>query len=77
MARLATNVLIRDRVVSVDEYLDAVGNVSADDAQRIIADITAGAASTSVVRSSAGRRHRTAERPAYSWPVTPGLKTIR
>ena len=51
MARLATNVLIRDRVVSVDEYLDAVRNVSADDVQRIIAEITAGAASTSVVRS--------------------------
>ena len=51
MARLATNVLFRDRVVGVDEYLDAVRNVSADDVQRIITEITAGAASTSVVRS--------------------------
>ncbi len=50
MARLATNVLIRDRVIGVDEYLDAVRSVTADDVQRIVAGIVGGASSVSVVR---------------------------
>ncbi|MEO0493332.1 MAG: pitrilysin family protein [Actinomycetota bacterium] len=49
MARLATNVLIRDRVVGVDEYLDAVRAVTADDVQRVIAEIIGRTASVSVV----------------------------
>lgn len=49
MARLATNVLIRDRVVSVDEYLDAVRAVRAADVQRVIADVLAGPSAVSVV----------------------------
>ena len=49
MARLATNVLIRDRVVGVDEYLDAVRAVTAADVQRVIADVVAGPAAVSVV----------------------------
>ncbi|MGA0263917.1 MAG: insulinase family protein, partial [Ilumatobacteraceae bacterium] len=49
MSRLATNVLIRDRVVGVDEYLDAVRAVSATDVQRVIADVLAGPSAVSVV----------------------------
>ena len=49
MSRLATNVLIRDRVVSVDEYLDAVRAVTATDVQRVIADVLAGPSAVSVV----------------------------
>lgn len=49
MARLATNVLIRDRIVGVDEYLDAVRAVTADDVRRVIADIIGEPASVSVV----------------------------
>lgn len=49
MARLATNVLIRDRVVGVDEYLDAVRAVTAADVQRVIADVVSGPAAVSVV----------------------------
>ncbi len=49
MARLATNILIRDRVVSVDEYLDAVRSVTAADVQRVIGDVFAGPSAVSVV----------------------------
>ncbi|MEM9522320.1 MAG: pitrilysin family protein [Actinomycetota bacterium] len=49
MARLATNVLIRDRVVGVDEYLDAVRSVTTEDVQRVISEVVAGASSVSVV----------------------------
>lgn len=49
MARLATNVLIRDRVVGVDEYLDAVRAVTAADVQRVIAEVVAGPGAVSVV----------------------------
>ncbi|MEM9465941.1 MAG: pitrilysin family protein [Actinomycetota bacterium] len=49
MARLATNVLIRDRIVGVDEYLDAVRRVTASDVQRAITDIVTEASSVSVV----------------------------
>ena len=52
MARLATNVLIRDRVVSVDEYLDAVRNVTAADVQRVVAKAIAGPSAVSVVGPS-------------------------
>ena len=49
MARLATNVLVRDRVVSVDEYLDAVRAVTVDDVRRVIADVFGGPSTVSVV----------------------------
>ena len=49
MARLATNVLIRDRVVPVDEYLDAVRAVTAEDVQRVLGEVLAGARVCSVV----------------------------
>jgi len=49
MARLATNVLIRDRVVGVDEYLDAVREVTAADVQRVLAEVLEGVAAVSVV----------------------------
>ena len=52
MARLATNVLIRDRVVGVDEYLDAVRAVTAADVQQVIAGIIGEASSVSVVGPS-------------------------
>ena len=52
MARLATNVLIRDRVVGVDEYLDAVRDVTAADVQRVIADVVSGPSAVSVVAPS-------------------------
>jgi predicted Zn-dependent peptidase len=41
--------LIRDRVVGVDEYLDAVRAVTAADVQRVIAGIVGEASSVSVV----------------------------
>ena len=44
MARLATNVLIRDRVVGVDEYLGAVREVTAADVQRVLAEVLEGTA---------------------------------
>ena len=49
MARLATNVLIRDRVVGIDEYLAAVRNVSAADAQRVLARVVGGPRAVSIV----------------------------
>ena len=49
MARLATNVLIRDRVIGVDEYLDAVRAVTAADVQRVLAEVLEGAAAVSIV----------------------------
>ncbi len=49
MARLATNVLIRDRVVTVDEYLSAVRDVTAADVQRVLGDVFAGPSAVSVV----------------------------
>ena len=49
MARLATNVLIRDRVVGVDEYLDAVREVTAADVQRVLAEVLEGTAAVSIV----------------------------
>ena len=49
MARLATNVLFRDRVVGVDEYLDAVRAVTAADVQRVLAEVLEGAAAVSIV----------------------------
>ena len=42
MARLATNVLIRDRVVPIDEYLDAVRAVTVDDVRKVLASIVGG-----------------------------------
>ncbi len=53
MARLATNVLIRDRVIPVDEYLDAVRAVSAEDVQRVLGEVLAGARVSSVVGPAA------------------------
>jgi len=49
MARLATNLLVRDRVVDVDEYLRAVHAVGVDDVQRILAEVLAGQKARSVV----------------------------
>ena len=49
MARLATNVLIRDRVVGVDEYLGAVREVTAADVQRVLAEVLEGTAAVSIV----------------------------
>ena len=49
MARLATNVLFRDRVVGVDEYLGAVREVTAADVQRVLAEVLDGALAVSIV----------------------------
>ena len=49
MARLATNVLIRDRVVGVDEYLDSVRAVTAADVQRVLSEVTSRTAALSLV----------------------------
>ncbi len=49
MARLATNVLVRDRVVGVDEYLTAVHAVTAADVQRVLAGVVEGPRARSVV----------------------------
>jgi len=49
MARLATNVLIRDRVVGVDEYLAAVRAVTVEDVRRVFADVLNGPSTQSVV----------------------------
>jgi len=53
MSRLATNVLIRDRVVGLDEYLEAVRDVTVDDVQRAIAQTIAGPSSVSIVGPAA------------------------
>lgn len=49
MARLATNVLIRDRVVGVDEYLAAVRAVTVEDVRRVFTDVLTGPSTQSVV----------------------------
>lgn len=49
MSRLATNVLLRDRVVAIDEYLDAVRAVEPGDVQRALGDVLASGPTTSVV----------------------------
>ena len=49
MAAPATNVLFRDRVVGVDEYLDAVREVTAADVQRVLAEVLDGAPAVSIV----------------------------
>jgi len=49
MAQLATNLLVRDRVVEVPEYLERVRAVTADDVQRVLAKVLAGTQVRSVV----------------------------
>ena len=49
MAQLATNVLVRDRVVEIEEYLDAVRSVTADDVKRVLGAITSGPRARAVV----------------------------
>jgi predicted Zn-dependent peptidase len=49
MSQIATNLLVRDRVVEVDEYLAKVRAVTADDVQRVLAAILSGPRARSVV----------------------------
>jgi len=49
MARLASNLLIRDRVVGIDEYLEAVRAVDVEDVGRVIAGVLDGPSTQSVV----------------------------
>ena len=49
MAQLATNLLVRDRIVEVPEYLEKVRAVTADDVQRVLAKILDGTQVRSVV----------------------------
>lgn len=49
MSRLATSVLIRDRVVPVDEYLDRVRVVTGDDVMRVLGSVVAGSRCVSIV----------------------------
>lgn len=49
MAQLATNLLVRDRVVEVPEYLEKVRAVTADDVQRVLAKVLTGTQVRSVV----------------------------
>ena len=49
MAQLATNLLVRDRVIEVPEYLERVRAVTADDVQRVLASIMGGTRVRSVV----------------------------
>jgi len=53
MAQLATNVLVRDRVVEVPEYLEKVRAVTAEDVQRVLAKILSGPQVRSVVEPAA------------------------
>ena len=54
MAQLATNLLVRDRVIEVPEYLEKVRAVTADDVQRVLAKIMAGTQVRSVVEPVRG-----------------------
>ena len=56
MAQLATNVLVRDRVVDIEEYLEAVRSVTADDVQRVLGSITSGPRARAVVGPTRRRR---------------------
>ncbi len=49
MSRLATSVLIRDRVVPVEEYLKLVRAVSAQDVRRVLGGITSGGKCVSII----------------------------
>jgi len=49
MSRLATSVLIRDRVVPVDEYLELVRVVTGDDVMRVLGSVVAGSRCVSIV----------------------------
>ena len=49
MARLASNLLVRDRVVSVDEHLEGVRSVDADAVSRVFASVVDGPSTTSIV----------------------------
>ncbi|MEQ8840403.1 MAG: pitrilysin family protein [Acidimicrobiales bacterium] len=49
MAQLATNLLVRDRVVTVPEYLEKVRAVTADDVHRVLAKVLSGTQVRSVV----------------------------
>jgi predicted Zn-dependent peptidase len=49
MAQIATNLLVRDRVVEVDEYLEKVRAVTSDDVRRVLATILSGPRARSVV----------------------------
>jgi len=54
MARLATSVLIRDRVVPVDEFLDLVRAVTSDDVMRVLGSVVAGHRCVSIVGPDVG-----------------------
>lgn len=49
MAQLATNLLVRDRVIEVPEYLEKVRAVTADDVQRVLAKVLDGTQVQSIV----------------------------
>ncbi len=49
MARLATSVLIRDRVVPVNEYLELVRAVTSEDVRRVLGSVVAGNRCVSIV----------------------------
>ena len=50
MAQLATNLLVRDRVVEVEEYVRNVRAVTVEDVQRVLATVLGGDRARSVVR---------------------------
>jgi len=54
MSRLATSVLIRDRVVPVEEYLKLVREVSADDVRRVLGSVVSGSKCVSIVGPEIG-----------------------
>lgn len=49
MTQIATNLLVRDRVVSVPEYLERVRAVAADDVQRVLTKVVRGPQVRSIV----------------------------
>lgn len=49
MTQIATNLLVRDRVVTVPEYLEKVRAVTADDVQRVLAEVVRGPRVRSIV----------------------------
>ncbi|MEM7140952.1 MAG: pitrilysin family protein [Actinomycetota bacterium] len=50
MTQIATNLLVRDRIVEVSEYLDKVRAVSSDDVQRVLTKVVRGPQVRSVVQ---------------------------
>ena len=53
MTRLATSLTLRDRIIEIDDYLDAIRAVERDDVQRVLADVVGPGGALSIVGPAA------------------------